>query len=209
MIDLFYQHRVDPDVPIEDVAGAVKDLIARRQGQAFRPVGSERADDPPRPRGAAGHRAAERIFAVVARSPKRRCCRRSRSSASASCRSARSGKGFLTGKIDASDQIRPLRLSQHACRASRPRRVKANQALVDLLGDVAKRKGATPAQIALAWLLRRSRGSCRFPAPPSSTAWKRISGRPPSRADIGRSRPRSKRGREDQARGRTAIPKRR
>ncbi len=65
VIDLLYQHRVDPDVPIEDVAGAVKDLIRRRQGQAFRPFRSGGADDSSRARGTAGHRPAERILAVV------------------------------------------------------------------------------------------------------------------------------------------------
>ena len=50
VIDLLYQHRVDPDVPIEDVAGAVKDLIQARQGQALRPFRSRRANHPPRPR---------------------------------------------------------------------------------------------------------------------------------------------------------------
>ncbi len=67
VIDLFYQHRVDPDVPIEEVAGAVKELIQDRQGQALRPVGGRRADDPSRACGAAGHGGAERILAVVAR----------------------------------------------------------------------------------------------------------------------------------------------
>jgi aryl-alcohol dehydrogenase-like predicted oxidoreductase len=64
VIDLLYQHRVDPNVPIEDVAGAVKELIQAGQGQALRPFRSRRANDPPRPRGPAGHRAPERIFAV-------------------------------------------------------------------------------------------------------------------------------------------------
>ena len=72
VIDLLYQHRVDPDVPIEDVAGAVKELIQRGQGQALRPLGSGRADDPPRPRRPAGHRPPKRVLAVVAKSPKRR-----------------------------------------------------------------------------------------------------------------------------------------
>ena len=66
-IDLLYQHRVDPNVPIEDVAGTVKELIAAGQGEAFRPVGGGRADDPPRARGPAGDGAAERVLAVVAR----------------------------------------------------------------------------------------------------------------------------------------------
>jgi len=65
-IDLFYQHRVDPNVPIEDVAGTVKDLIRGRQGQALRPLGGRRAVDPPRARGAARDGAPERVLAVVA-----------------------------------------------------------------------------------------------------------------------------------------------
>ena len=67
VIDLFYQHRVDPEVPIEDVAGAVEGPDRARQGQAFRTVGSGRPDDPPRSCGAAGGGVAERIFFVVAR----------------------------------------------------------------------------------------------------------------------------------------------
>ena len=64
VIDLLYQHRVDPNVPIEDVAGAVKELIQAGQGQALRPFRSRRADDPSRARRPAGHRAPERILAV-------------------------------------------------------------------------------------------------------------------------------------------------
>jgi aryl-alcohol dehydrogenase-like predicted oxidoreductase len=64
-IDLFYQHRVDPNVPIEDVAGTVKDLI-REGGQALRPLGGRRAVDPPRARRATRYGARERVFAVVA-----------------------------------------------------------------------------------------------------------------------------------------------
>ena len=65
-IDLLYQHRVDPDVPIEEVAGAVKELIDAGQGQAFRPVRGRRPDHPPRPRRPAGDRRPERVLAVVA-----------------------------------------------------------------------------------------------------------------------------------------------
>ncbi len=152
VIDLFYQHRVDPDVPIEDVAGAVKDLIQRRQGQALRPVRSGRADHPPRARRPAGHRAAERIFAVDAEAPRRKCCRRWRNSASASFRSAlwvRASSRARWTKTPSSTAP----ISAASCRASRRRRCKANQALVDLLGSIGERKKATPAQIALAWLL--------------------------------------------------------
>ena len=68
VIDLFYQHRVDPTVPIEEVAGAVKDLIAGRQGQALRPFRGRCADDPSGARGTAGHCGRERILAMDARS---------------------------------------------------------------------------------------------------------------------------------------------
>ena len=65
VIDLLYQHRVDPNVPIEDVAGAVKELIRSWQSETLRPSEAGVQDDPPRPRGAAGHRPAERILVVV------------------------------------------------------------------------------------------------------------------------------------------------
>ena len=65
-IDLLYQHRVDPNVPIEDVAGAVKELIQAGQGQTLRPIRSGRTDDSPGPRRPAGRRPAERILAVDA-----------------------------------------------------------------------------------------------------------------------------------------------
>ena len=66
-IDLLYQHRVDPNVPIEDVAGTVKELIDAGQGAALRPLGGGRADDPARTRRPARHRPPERVFALVAR----------------------------------------------------------------------------------------------------------------------------------------------
>ena len=66
-IDLFYQHRVDPEVPIEEVAGAVKKLDRRGQSQALRLVRGRGSDDSPSPRGPARHRSAERILAVLAR----------------------------------------------------------------------------------------------------------------------------------------------
>ena len=100
VIDLFYQHRVDPDVPIEDVAGAVKELIQAGQGQALRPFRSRRADDPPRPRRPAGHRAAERIFAVVARRRKKEVMPTLEELGIGFVPYSPLGKGFLTGKID-------------------------------------------------------------------------------------------------------------
>ena len=90
---------------------------------------------------------------MVARARGRRSCRRSRSSGSASSRSARSGKGFLTGKIDETTTFDEQRLPQHRPALHGREAREANQAFVDLLARIAERKNATPAQIALAWLL--------------------------------------------------------
>ena len=136
-IDLFYQHRVDPDVPIEDVAGAVKELIQRRQGQAFRPLRSRRADDPSRPRGPAGHGAPERILAVDARALKRKFCRPSKSSESASFPTARWARASSPAR---STRTRSSTAPISAASLPRftPEARKANQALVDLLGRIAR-----------------------------------------------------------------------
>ncbi len=66
-IDLYYQHRVDPNTPIEETVGAMAELVAGGQGAPPRPLGGERRDDPPRARGAPDHRGAERVLAVDAR----------------------------------------------------------------------------------------------------------------------------------------------
>ncbi len=150
-IDLFYQHRVDPDVPIEDVAGTVKDLI--REGKVGHFGLSE-----------AGVRTIRRAHAVqpVAavqseyslwwREPEEELLPALEELGIGFVPFSPLGKGFLTGAIDAStsfakDDFRNLvpRFSEEARRA--------NQAVVDQLGIIAASKGATPAQIALAWLL--------------------------------------------------------
>ena len=74
-IDLFYQHRVDPNVPIEDVAGAVKELIDDRQGIAFRPLGSEPQHHPQGTRGSAGRRTSDGVFAYESRPGRERLAR--------------------------------------------------------------------------------------------------------------------------------------
>ena len=151
-IDLLYQHRVDPNVPIEDVAGAVKELIQAGQGQALRPLRGGRADHPPGARGPAGRGAAERVLAVVAGAGGGDPPDAARSWASASSRSARWARASSPGR-----STRPPRFDSTDFRNTVPRfspeNRKANQALVELLGAIAGRKGATPAQIALAWLL--------------------------------------------------------
>ena len=138
-------------MPIEDVAGAVKELIQEGKVKHFGLSEAGVADDPPRARGAAGHGAAERILAVVARA---------RGGVLPTLEElgigfvpfSPLGKGFLTGKIDENTTFDSTDFRNTVPRFT-PEARKANQALVDLLGEIAERKKATPAQIALAWLL--------------------------------------------------------
>ena len=151
-IDLFYQHRVDPDVPIEDVAGTVKELIRAGQGQALRPVRSGRADHPPRPRRPAGHGAPERVFAVVARA---------REGGAADPGGARhrlrplqpAGQGLPHRQDRREHRPSTAPTSAPPCRASRRRPARRTRPWSTCSAELGKRKQATPAQIALAWLL--------------------------------------------------------
>ena len=152
-IDLFYQHRVDPNVPIEDVAGAVKELI--RQGKV-KHFGLSEA-------GAKTIRRAHAVQAVTAvqseyslwwRQPEEAVLPTLEELGIGFVPYSPLGKGFLTGKIDESTQFASTDLRNRIPRFT-PDARKANQALVDLLGEVGRRKHATPAQIALAWLLAR------------------------------------------------------
>ena len=152
VIDLFYQHRVDPNVPIEDVAGAVKEFDSGREGEALRPFRARSANDPSRTRSATGHCNPERILTVVEEILKRKCCRHSRNLGSVSFHLVLLGRGFLTGKMNENTTFDSSDFRNMLPRFT-PEARKANQALVDLLGEIAKRKKATPAQIALAWLL--------------------------------------------------------
>jgi aryl-alcohol dehydrogenase-like predicted oxidoreductase len=151
VIDLFYQHRVDPDVPIEEVAGAVKDLITEgkvrhfglseagvqtiRRAHAVQPVTALQSEYSlwwRKPEAEVIPTLEELGIGLVPYSPL--------------------GKGFLTGKMDET-----TKLGSNDFRSTLPRftpqAMKVNQAVVDLLSAIAKRKKATPAQIALAWLL--------------------------------------------------------
>ena len=151
VIDLYYQHRVDPNVPIEDTAGAVKDLIAAGKVKHF---GMSEA-------GAQTVRRAHAVQPVAAlqseyslwwRRPEAEILPMLEELGIGFVPYSPLGKGFLTGKIDES-----TRFDSTDIRSTIPRftaeAMKANQALVDLLGKIAADKGATPAQIALAWLL--------------------------------------------------------
>jgi aryl-alcohol dehydrogenase-like predicted oxidoreductase len=149
-IDLLYQHRVDPNVPIEDVAGTVKDLIQQgkvkhfglseagvqtiRRAHAVQPVTALQNEYSlwwRRPEAEVIPTLEELGIGLVPYSPL--------------------GKGFLTGKIDDKTNFESTDFRRNLPRFT-PEALKANQAMVDLLGQIAQQKQATPAQIALAWL---------------------------------------------------------
>ncbi|HSB16446.1 MAG TPA: aldo/keto reductase [Bryobacteraceae bacterium] len=152
-IDLFYQHRVDPDVPIEDVAGAVKDLIQEgkvkhfglseagvktiRRAHAVQPVAAVQSE-----------------YSLWWRSPEAEVLPTLEELGIGFVPFSPLGKGFLTGKIDENTTFDSSDFRNIVPRFT-PEARKGNQALVDLLARVAEQKKATPAQIALAWLLAR------------------------------------------------------
>jgi aryl-alcohol dehydrogenase-like predicted oxidoreductase len=152
-IDLFYQHRVDPDVPIEDVAGAVKDLIREGKVKHF---GLSEA-------GVQTIRRAHAVQPVTAlqseyslwwREPEKDVLPALEELGIGFVPFSPLGKGFLTGKIDENTTFDSTDFRNVVPRFT-PENRKANQAVVDLLARIAERKKATPAQIALAWLLAR------------------------------------------------------
>jgi aryl-alcohol dehydrogenase-like predicted oxidoreductase len=151
VIDLFYQHRVDPKVPIEDVAGAVKELIGEgkvkhfglseagmqtiRRAHAVQPVTAVQSE-----------------YSLWFRDPEKELLPVLEELAIGFVPYSPLGRGFLTGKMDENTTFDSSDFRNMLPRFT-PEARKANQALVDLLGELAKRKKATPAQIALAWLL--------------------------------------------------------
>ena len=151
VIDLFYQHRVDPDVPIEDVAGAVKELIQAGKVKHF---GLSEA-------GVKTIRRAHAVLPVTAlqseyslfwREPEEEIIPLLEELGIGFVPFSPLGKGFLTGKIDANTKFDPSDFRNIVPRFS-PEARKANQAVVELLNSIAARLKATPAQVALAWLL--------------------------------------------------------
>jgi aryl-alcohol dehydrogenase-like predicted oxidoreductase len=150
-IDLFYQHRVDPDVPIEDVAGAVKDLIQQGKVKHFglseAGVGTIRRAHAVQPVAAL-----QSEYSLWWRKPEREVLPALEELGIGFVPFSPLGKGFLTGKINENTAFDSSDFRNIVPRFT-PEARKANQALVDLLAKVAERKKATPAQIALAWLL--------------------------------------------------------
>ncbi|MGF6229605.1 aryl-alcohol dehydrogenase-like predicted oxidoreductase [Inquilinus ginsengisoli] len=150
-IDLLYQHRVDPDVPMEDVAGAVKELIqqgkARHFGLSEAGVQSIRRAHAVQP-----VTALQSEYSLWTREPEADVIPVIEELGIGLVPYSPLGKGFLTGRIDDATTFDSADLRSRIPRFE-PEARRANQALVDLLRAVADRKGATPAQVALAWLL--------------------------------------------------------
>ena len=153
-IDLFYQHRGRSECADGRRRRDCPGTHRAGQGQALWPVRSGRRIHPPRACGAARDGPPKRILNVVERNRRRKSCPRSKNSVSASFRSVPLGKGFLTGKIDETTTFDKTDFRNVVPRFSAEAR-KANQAVVDLIGEIAARKKATPAQVALAWLLAK------------------------------------------------------
>jgi aryl-alcohol dehydrogenase-like predicted oxidoreductase len=150
-IDLFYQHRVDPDVRIEEVAGAVKELIAAGKVKHFG-LSEPSADTIRRAHAVQPVTAVQSEYSMWYRAPEADVLPTCEELGIGFVPFSPLGKGFLTGKIDEStafdsSDIRS-RIPRFAAEA-----LKANQALIDLLAVISEQKRATPAQIALAWLL--------------------------------------------------------
>src|SRR2546430_2498667 len=151
VIDLLYQHRVDPNVPIEDVAGTVKELIQQgkvkhfglseagvqtiRRAQAVQPLTALQSE-----------------YSLWTRTPEKEVLPTCKELGIGFVAYSPLGKGFLTGKMDEKTTFDSSDFRSTLPRFT-PEALKANQALIDLLAKIAERKKATPAQIALAWLL--------------------------------------------------------
>ncbi len=150
-IDLLYQHRVDPNVPIEDVAGAVKELIQEGKVKHFG-LSEAGAQTIRRAHAAQPVTALQSEYSLWWRKPEAEVIPTLEELGIGLVPYSPLGKGFLTGKIDENTTFDSSDFRSTLPRFT-PDALKANQALIDLLGSIAQQKQATPAQIALAWLL--------------------------------------------------------
>ncbi len=150
-IDLFYQHRVDPDVPIEDVAGAVKELIQEGKVKHFG-LSEPGVQTIRRAHGVQPIAAIQNEYSLWWRKPEEEVLPVCEELGIGFVPFSPLGRGFLTGKIDENTTFDSSDFRNIVPRFT-PEARKANQAVVDLLAQIAERKKATPAQIALAWLL--------------------------------------------------------
>ena len=150
-IDLLYQHRVDPAVPIEDVAGAVKDLIAEGKVKHFG-LSEAGAKTIRRANAVQPVTAVQSEYSLFWREPEQQILPTCEELGIGFVPFSPLGKGFLTGKIDETTTFDSTDFRNTVPRFT-PENRKANKAVVDILARIAERKKATPAQIALAWLL--------------------------------------------------------
>ncbi len=153
-IDLFYQHRVDPDVPIEEVAGAVKDLIREGKVKHFG-LSEAGAQTVRRAHAVQPVTALQSEYSLWWRQPEETVLPTLEDLGIGFVPFSPLGKGFLTGKIDAETTFDSTDFRSSVPRFE-PENRRANQALVDLLKTFAEQKRATPAQIALTWLLAKA-----------------------------------------------------
>jgi aryl-alcohol dehydrogenase-like predicted oxidoreductase len=151
VIDLLYQHRVDPNVPIEDVAGAVKNLIHQGKVKHFG-LSEAGAQTIRRAHAVQPLTALQSEYSLWTRTPEKEVIPALEELGIGFVPYSPLGKGFLTGKIDESTKFDSTDFRSTLPRFT-PDALKANQTLIDLLASIGKRKNATPAQIALAWLL--------------------------------------------------------
>ena len=150
-IDLFYQHRVDPNVPIEDVAGTVKDLIEKGKVKHFG-LSEPGAQTIRRAHAVQSVTAVQSEYSLWWRSPEAEILPTCEDLGIGFVPFSPLGAGFLTGKMNETTRFESSDFRARVPRFA-PDALKANLALVDLLRKIAERKKATPAQIALAWLL--------------------------------------------------------
>src|SRR5438874_2422052 len=151
VIDLFYQHRVDPDVPIEDVAGAVKELIRQGKVKHFG-LSEPGVQTIRRAHAVQSVTAVQNEYSLWWRKPEEELLPALEELGIGFVPFSPLGRGFLTCKMNENTTLDSSDLRSTLPRFT-PEARKVNQALVDLLGEIAKRKKATPAQIALGWLL--------------------------------------------------------
>jgi aryl-alcohol dehydrogenase-like predicted oxidoreductase len=150
-IDLFYQHRVDPAVPIEDVAGAVKDLIREGKVKHFG-LSEAGAETIRRAHAVQPVTAVQSEYSVWVRGPEEEVLPTCEELGIGFVPFSPLGKGFLTGKVDENTTFADNDIRSRIPRFT-PEARKANRVLIDLLARIGEQKGATPCQIALAWLL--------------------------------------------------------
>jgi len=176
-IDLLYQHRVDPDVPMEDVAGAVKELIQQGKVKHFG-MSEAGVESVRRAHAVQPVTALQSEYSLWWREPEKEILPLLEELGIGFVPFSPLGKGFLTGAINESTSFDQTDFRNVVPRFSEENR-KANRSLVDVLGQIAANKDATKAQIALAWLLAQKPWIIPILAPRSCIAWRRISaGRP-------------------------------